>query len=631
MRGFVFAAIVLACYAQVIIAKENVMRQNADKMKWIVSAVGLLAAVGVAAATIWPNVTGQDIGGGLAALYEPSGMTMLNNKLYVVTDEGEVTRMTTSGQIEYTTATQSTTLRSQSTGLGLGSDLEAISSAPASDSYLYLGYEGTNMMAQFDVATMKLTGKVWSFNSVLAPVIGTDTANGMEALVVTPNYVIAGLQHGGQLYYFTVNFDVSGSTPTYLETVNMVSLASDSSLGSDIADLSYSSDTKNVYALYDAANKIVELNESGTVALSNNSLPSGNDQEALAVVSNCAVSATAAVYVGEDTKGVDHQVWAYSGYPVTCPVVQPTIIDADADGVASTADCNDNDATVSVNQTYYLDSDGDGLGSTTSISICSSTPSVGYVANHSDLNDADYDNDGVSTSADCNDADSAISVNQTYYQDGDADGLGSDVSVSVCTYTVPSGYVTNSNDLNDSDYDNDGVSTASDCNDRDASLTTAYTFYQDLDGDGMGSSVTTSACTVSAPVGYVTNSNESSNANDLIPNAGVEISGDGRDNDGDGTVDEYNTLSSNGVHPYYSTLDPSNATLAASSIVSFSGAINGYILVKFADNSIYRYSVFSISTKRLTKVRWYSGTGYLQVTSPYGQKVKVNGYTGVKM
>ncbi|EKD79426.1 MAG: hypothetical protein ACD_41C00075G0002, partial [uncultured bacterium] len=53
-------------------------------------------------------------------------------------------------------------------------------------------------------------------------------------------------------------------------------------------------------------------------------------------------------------------------------------VDADRDGVAGTSgllatgsDCSDSDATVSSNQTYYQDSDGDGLGSDTTTSVCS--------------------------------------------------------------------------------------------------------------------------------------------------------------------------------------------------------------------------------------------------------------------
>lgn len=73
-----------------------------------------------------------------------------------------------------------------------------------------------------------------------------------------------------------------------------------------------------------------------------------------------------------------------------------TSFDGDHDGVLGTeglmntgTDCNDADATVSANQTYYPDVDGDGLGDSTSTpeSVCSSTPSTGFVSDSSDTND----------------------------------------------------------------------------------------------------------------------------------------------------------------------------------------------------------------------------------------------------
>ncbi|MFA6195005.1 MAG: integrin alpha [Patescibacteria group bacterium] len=70
-------------------------------------------------------------------------------------------------------------------------------------------------------------------------------------------------------------------------------------------------------------------------------------------------------------------------------------IDEDGDGAAgdtgllSGTDCNDSDATVYKNQTYYQDLDGDGLGNASvTTSICSSAPPAGYVADNTDTNDA---------------------------------------------------------------------------------------------------------------------------------------------------------------------------------------------------------------------------------------------------
>ncbi len=61
------------------------------------------------------------------------------------------------------------------------------------------------------------------------------------------------------------------------------------------------------------------------------------------------------------------------------------VIDADSDGVYSDVDCNDADSTVSTDRTYWKDQDRDGYGdSATPTTLCSATAPKGYVANHSD-------------------------------------------------------------------------------------------------------------------------------------------------------------------------------------------------------------------------------------------------------
>lgn len=107
--------------------------------------------------------------------------------------------------------------------------------------------------------------------------------------------------------------------------------------------------------------------------------------------------------------------------------------DYDNDGSQVGSDCDDEDNTVSTNQTYYRDVDGDGVGATSG-SFCSSTAPSGYVA----------------TSGDCNDSNSAISSRRTYYADDDGDGAGDSGSTTLsCTTTAPSGYVSNTNDPDD--------------------------------------------------------------------------------------------------------------------------------------------------------------------------------------
>ena len=128
-----------------------------------------------------------------------------------------------------------------------------------------------------------------------------------------------------------------------------------------------------------------------------------------------------------------------------CAVVPP------AGYVLNNTDCDDNDAAVNALSTLYQDADGDGLGNpAVSQEFCGT--GQGWVDNNNDANDIDFDNDGVSTPDDCNDQDANISDNQIYYRDNDGDGLGDPNNyLEVCSYTVPAGYVTNSDDLDDND------------------------------------------------------------------------------------------------------------------------------------------------------------------------------------
>lgn len=288
-------------------------------------------------------------------------------------------------------------------------------------------------------------------------------------------------------------------------------------------------------------------------------------------------------------------------------------VDTDGDGVAGTAgvndgtDCNDSDSTVSANQTYYADGDEDGLGSTlNSTSVCSSTAPAGYVSNHNDNNDSDVDNDGTSTSSDCNDADPTISAQQTYYQDADSDGLGSAaVTTTTCSLTPPTGYVINSNDTDDtvasgnSDNDGDGAGITTDCNDADATVSEYQTYYRDADGDGYGDpSVSTSACSATAPTGYVTNNYDADDTNNTL------------------LVD-------------YGTLDPDDAVTATNVLVSVHGKKNGKIIVTYSDTSSSTYTIFNHTSTKKTKVKQYTDLGYYLVVQSNGKKIAlVNAYTG---
>ncbi|MEK9130642.1 MAG: hypothetical protein AAB429_00815 [Patescibacteria group bacterium] len=136
------------------------------------------------------------------------------------------------------------------------------------------------------------------------------------------------------------------------------------------------------------------------------------------------------------------------------------------------------------------------------------------------------------------------------------------------------------------DSDGDCAYSDVDCNDADTTVSSDQTYYADDDGDGYGFATdSTTLCSSVAPSGYV------DNYDDLYPNNRVEICNDGKDNDGDSSIDEANTLVENRLHPIYSAYSASaTGYITATSITSVGDA-----RVIYADGSCFDYTVFTPS------------------------------------
>jgi hypothetical protein len=253
-----------------------------------VFALALIAPTAAFAAINWPaSSSGTNIGAALPADFEPSGAfyDKESDQLYVVSDEGFVARMNTSGG----------NLKIWE----LGDDLEGITKV---GNYLYLAEEKQNAMYQFDPATGTLTGKSWSFAEWMP---GEGSNEAMEGLTYGNGNFYASASNG-MVYVFDVNLSVSNS----VSVVNSFKPTA----GMAISDLSFNPANQTLYVLY-RSTSIVEWKSVNDVI--EYSLPANSaGSEAFAFKVNCS-SKSATVFIGNDPAAT-HQVWSYSGYPMSC-------------------------------------------------------------------------------------------------------------------------------------------------------------------------------------------------------------------------------------------------------------------------------------------------------------------------
>ncbi len=179
----------------------------------------------------------------------------------------------------------------------------------------------------------------------------------------------------------------------------------------------------------------------------------------------------------------------------------------------------------------------------------------------------DDDNDGFYNYTDCDDNDNTVYPGApeicddkdndcnsmtddglplfTYYQDADNDGFGDAGSeLMVCLATAPAGFVTNSDDCDDTlNAVNpniteicDGID--NDCNGLVDDNLPVYDYYLDVDGDGFGDSANEiTTCENPAPTGYVANAQDCNDNDNSINPSMTEVCDD-VDNNCSGAVDD---------------------------------------------------------------------------------------------
>ena len=150
-------------------------------------------------------------------------------------------------------------------------------------------------------------------------------------------------------------------------------------------------------------------------------------------------------FVADGSDCVDSEASIHPGASEVCDGV-----DNDCDGAI------DPDTSVDA-PTWYADTDGDGTGDAASSTVSCSAPS-GFVADSSDCDDgdatvfvgADEYCDGIDNDCDGSIDESGAVDGTTVYADTDGDGYG-DASNSSVECSLPSGYVSDSSDCDDTD------------------------------------------------------------------------------------------------------------------------------------------------------------------------------------
>ncbi len=245
-----------------------------------------------------------------------------------------------------------------------------------------------------------------------------------------------------------------------------------------------------------------------------------------------------------DTVEACQDVPGYVLVPGDCddadPATNPAALDG-CDGVDR--DCNgavDDDA---IDQTWYLDDDGDGFGQDgVAVAACDTIP--GYSLTPGDCDDStagispSVPDDCDATDNNCNGIIDEDAVVTLFYADVDADGSG-DAQSSVEACVAPPGFVSAPGDCDDSNATIrpgsldpcDGVD--QDCDDAIDENAEFTIWFQDADGDGLGTSDTSTSTCDGAPPGMVSQAGDCDDSDASLTVPTWFLDGDG---DGSGTV-----------------------------------------------------------------------------------------------
>jgi len=216
----------------------------------------------------------------------------------------------------------------------LSGDLEAV--ATTNDGYLYVAVEGGAKICVAGVSLfgnkkpeilqlyrtgMQTTGRTWEVAGVPAK-----CGDGMEGLTWVPDgthsygsttsggVFYASSQKNGYIYVLDVNRNLSGSTPTTLDSFKPLINEK------DISDLYYDPSQEILFVLYDEADRLVQIDISTNSIISNGRLhPLPTAQEGITFLPSCGAQSngTTKIYLADDTE--DNGYYSFDGFHSACP------------------------------------------------------------------------------------------------------------------------------------------------------------------------------------------------------------------------------------------------------------------------------------------------------------------------
>lgn len=238
--------------------------------------------------------TGQTaIGGALPASYEPSGCVWHPRlqQLFLVSDDGHLARVEANG-----------------TGLvswNVNGDLEGITIADANSNLIYIGNENPDSIIEFNFSTSQVKR---TFDLTFKM---TGDANlGLEGLAFVPSATDpeggqfwAGHQGEGKIYVFScpIRTSTTSTAVTFIKTITPVPGRT------DLSDITYDAASDTIFLLYDADNRITQVNKNGIVM--NEWVCPGTNQEGLAL-RGCEL------FITRDEQG---GLYKYRNFPSTAP------------------------------------------------------------------------------------------------------------------------------------------------------------------------------------------------------------------------------------------------------------------------------------------------------------------------